>query len=90
MSAGTLSPAFDATTMDYTDAVSYTTSTLDVTPTTADSTATVEVSGATVQSGKAATVSLDVGANVIPVVVTAQDGVTQAEYTITVTPARRI
>ncbi|PWK13487.1 cadherin-like beta sandwich domain-containing protein [Tumebacillus permanentifrigoris] len=87
LSAGTLSPVFAAGTTSYTASVSSGTTSVQVTPTIADATATVTVNGAAAISGNASTVSLNPGANPIPVVVTAQDGVTQKTYTVTVTRA---
>jgi hypothetical protein len=62
-------------------------SSITVTPTLADATATVKVNGTAVGSGTAsAGIPLNVGANIITVSVTAQDGTTQT-YTISVTRA---
>ena len=85
---GTLSPTFDAATQIYTASVPYTGITLTVTPTVSDTNATVAVSGTTVLSGNASdAITLTLGANVIPVRVTAQDGTTTKPYTVTVTRA---
>ncbi|MCR8846359.1 cadherin-like beta sandwich domain-containing protein [Paenibacillus sp. SC116] len=86
LSAGTLSPAFASGTTSYTANVASSVTELDVTPTVADSKATVTVNGAAVASGSASRVSLNVGANPITVVVTAEDG-TPKTYTVTVTRA---
>jgi len=59
-----------------------------VPPTVADSNATVTVNGTTIASGNASgVINLNVGANIITVVVTAQDGATISTYTVTVTRA---
>ncbi|MFS0837406.1 cadherin-like beta sandwich domain-containing protein [Paenibacillus sp. 1P03SA] len=87
LSAGTLSPSFASGTTSYTADVAHNVTSVDVTPTVADSTATVKVNGGTVASGSPAPVSLNVGANTVTVLVTAQDGTTQKSYTITVTRA---
>ena len=93
ISSGTLSPSFASSTTSYTDNVSYPVSTVTVTPTVAQANATVQVQvngGAysTVSSGSAsAALALNVGANTINVLVTAQDGSTTKNYTITVNRA---
>ncbi|MGZ4032954.1 MAG: cadherin-like beta sandwich domain-containing protein, partial [Tumebacillaceae bacterium] len=86
LSQGTLSPAFEAGTTSYTANVANGVTSVQVTPTVADSTATLKVNGATATSGSAVNVPLNIGANTISVLVTAQDG-TQKTYTITVTRA---
>jgi hypothetical protein len=85
ISAGTLTPAFATGTITYTATVPYSTSSINITPTVNESHATVKVNGVTATSGSPSTVSLSVGANAIPVLVTAQDGSTTKTYTITVT-----
>jgi formylmethanofuran dehydrogenase subunit D len=87
VSAGTLTPAFAPATLNYTVGVGNSIASLGVTPTVADATATVTVNGAAAASGSAATVPLNVGANTVTVVVTAQDGTTQTSYVITITRA---
>ena len=83
VSSGTLSPAFDPETTSYSVAVGHTVAALRVTPQANNLRATVMVNG-----GSAATpVVLAVGTNVIPVAVTAQDGVTTRSYTLTVVRA---
>ncbi|ASU32658.1 cadherin-like beta sandwich domain-containing protein [Mucilaginibacter xinganensis] len=52
-----------------------------------DTSATIQVNGGTVASGAAKTIPLKVGANVITVAVTAQDGATLKNYIITATRA---
>ena len=85
-SAGTLTPSFAATTYTYTAGVASGTGSLTITPTAADSTATIKVNGNTVASGSpSGAISLNVGANIITTMVTAQDGVTTQTYTLTVT-----
>jgi hypothetical protein len=86
LSQGTLSPAFAAATRAYAASVPHSVSSLTLTPTLADSTATVTVNGTPVASGNASgVISLAVGANVISVVATAEDGTTRTTTTITVT-----
>src|SRR5205814_666264 len=75
---GTLSPAFAAGTISYTDSVGFGTSSVTVTPTVAESHATVQVrvngaSFAAVASGSpSGPLALNVGANTVDVKVTAQ------------------
>jgi len=88
LSTGALSPTFNANTLSYTSAVANTVTTATVKPTTSDGNATVKVNGTTVTSGtNSSPISLNVGANVINVAVTAQDGSTTKTYSITVTRA---
>jgi len=88
ISSGTLSPSFLTGTYTYTDSVANGTSSVTVTPTVNQANATIKVNTVSVSSGVAsAPISLNVGANTISVVVTAQDGVTIKTYTITVTRA---
>jgi alpha-tubulin suppressor-like RCC1 family protein/phosphodiesterase/alkaline phosphatase D-like protein len=85
-SAGALSPAFASGTTSYSaPAVSATTTSITVTPGVADSNATLTVNGVSAASGSSAPVNLGYGLNAINVQVTAQDGITQKSYTITVT-----
>ena len=82
----TLTPAFAAGTTAYTAAtVTSAVTHAKLTPTVTDSNASVTVAGNAVTSGSSsAAIALDVGANEIAVVVTAEDGSTQT-YTVTVT-----
>jgi predicted outer membrane repeat protein len=81
-----LSPAFISTTTSYTSEVTNLVTGLTITPTVNEGTATVTVNGTPAPSGAPFTVSdLAVGQTVITLVVTAEDGVTQQSYTITVT-----
>lgn len=83
----TLSPTFASGTINYTASVAYTVTSVNITPTVNQANATVKVNGTTTTSGSAQAVSLSVGSNSIPVVVTAQDGSTTKTYTINVTRA---
>jgi hypothetical protein len=86
LSHGSLSPRFANDTTSYTAEVFNNVSSLTVTPTVSDSIATVKVNNVTVTSGSASSpISLNVGSNIITVVVTARDGTTTKSYTITVT-----
>jgi len=82
-----LSPAFNTDTTSYTASVIHGVATVVVRPVTT-AIASITVNGTAVPSGGASgSIPLNVGANVITVVVTAQDGVTQKAYTVTVTRA---
>ena len=77
-----LSPAFDPTTTAYVASVPAVASSVQITATTTDPTATIQVNGTTVASGVVSAVPLSAGVNTIPVVVTAQDGVTARTTTV--------
>ena len=84
--AGALNPAFDPGVTDYAVTVFNAVTSATITPATTESHATVTVNGGTVASGAASgALSLVVGTNSIPIVVTAQDGVTVSTYTLTIT-----
>ena len=88
VSAGTLSPAFDAGVLNYTAAVEHATASITLTPTAAHSAASITVAGAAVTSGEAsAAQNLQVGENRIEIIVTAQDKTTST-YVVAVTRAR--
>ena len=85
LSSGSLSPVFASGTTSYTASVSGLLE-IQVTPTATSSGATVKVNGTSVSSGTASgKIKLQVGSNVITTVVTAQDGTTILNYTVTVT-----
>ena len=85
VSAGDL--AFDSATTRYALEVAHDMTSVTLTPTVQDTgKATVTVDGTTVSSGSASdAIALEVGENVITVVVTAEDGSTTITYTVTVT-----
>ena len=88
VSAGSLSPAFDAGVLNYTAAVEHSTASITLTPTAAHSAAGITVAGAAVTSGEAsAAQNLQVGENRIEIIVTAQDKTTST-YVVAVTRAR--
>jgi gliding motility-associated-like protein len=88
ISAGTLTPSFASETTSYSAGVTNAVSSITITPTTSDPAATVKVNGTTVASGSAsAAIPLNIGANTITVMVTAQDGATTKNYAVTVTRA---
>ena len=83
-----LTPAFDPATQSYTASVANSVTSVTVTATVADHSATVTVNGVAVASGSPSdAIDLEVGENVITVVVTAGDGATTLTYTVTVTQA---
>jgi alpha-tubulin suppressor-like RCC1 family protein len=85
-SAGTLTPAFDFKQTNYLATVPHDTSSVRLTPVCLDPAASVTVSGVAVPSGSVSDpLSLPVGSTVIPVVVTAADGIDTMTYTVTVT-----
>ncbi|MGF7040599.1 cadherin-like beta sandwich domain-containing protein [Mucilaginibacter lappiensis] len=85
VSEGSLSPAFDNATLNYTVQVSNATKSIDITPT-FDATAYGSHDGLPAPSGSPFTSTLAIGDNQIPVTVTAQNGTPRA-YNITVTRA---
>jgi uncharacterized repeat protein (TIGR02543 family) len=88
LSSGTLSPSFSSSTDSYTASVSSSTTSITVTPTRTQANATITVNGTTVASGVASgSIALNEGSNTITVIGTAQDGITNQTYTITVTRA---
>ncbi len=85
LSNGTLNPAFTENTFAYTANVPYDTSSITVIPTAGDSGTVITVSGEQVESGGTSNpISLEVGSNTISVKVTAPDGSSVTEYTVTV------
>jgi hypothetical protein len=94
LSSGTLSPTFSSAATIYTASVTNPISGITVTPTRAQANATIAVrvnggSYASVTSGSpSGLLLLNVGSNTVDVQVTAQDGVTQKIYTVTVTRAK--
>lgn len=84
LSAGTLTPAFNPSTVSYTATVPDNVASINVTPTTKDPQAVVKVNGTVVQSGQPAPVNLAYGANTITVNVTDGTGA-QTNYVVTVT-----
>lgn len=88
---GTLTPVFATTTLDYTVQVDNTVGAIQITATTTDVGATLTINGQPRSSGNPGVgFSLSVGANVIPVVITAADTVTTKTYTLTVTRAASV
>jgi gliding motility-associated-like protein len=86
LSSGTLSPVFSPGTNAYTASVANNITSITVTPVVYFPTSTVQVNGTAVTSGTASgAITLNVGANMITTVVTAEDGTTMQTYTVTVT-----
>lgn len=83
VSSGTLAPGFDSPTTSYAVSVPFLTTSMTLAATRSDANASVTIQGSPAASPVA--VSLSVGANAVPVVVTAQDGVTTRTYTVTIT-----
>ncbi|MFD0682163.1 MULTISPECIES: cadherin-like beta sandwich domain-containing protein [unclassified Paenibacillus] len=87
LSSGTLSPAFASGTTSYTSNVSNNVSSVTITANVYDSNAAMTVNGTATTSGQAsAAINLTVGSNVIPIIVTAQNGTTKT-YNVTVNRA---
>ena len=87
ISAGTLSPEFDAATISYAVSVANDVTSTTVTPTTNNDGASVTVAGVAVAStATSGAIDLAIGANDIAIVVTAAD-TTEQTYTVTVTRA---
>lgn len=85
LSAGTLTPAFNANIMNYTASVSHAVYSIAVAPTVDDFTASVTVNGELVVSGDDSNpIHLQTGSNSIVVMVTAQDASTK-QYVLNVT-----
>lgn len=81
---GSLSPTFDADTVAYSVQTAGSVRSIDITAVTAEPGAELTIGGKTAQSNTPMTVSLNNGANLIPIVITAPDGATQKSYIISV------
>jgi hypothetical protein len=85
ISSGTLFPAFSSNTYSYTADVVWEVSSLEIIPVASDPNAIIEIQGEFVNSGSpSGPVNLNVGSNIINIIVTAEDILTQLTYTITV------
>ncbi|MCE5222199.1 MAG: cadherin-like beta sandwich domain-containing protein [Clostridium sp.] len=88
-SAGTLTPAFDTNSFDYTLNVPTTQTTIAFTPTSVDNSSTIKVGKNVVKSGKKSSeITLSEGTNKIPVVVTTKEGETST-YMVNVVRAEK-
>jgi gliding motility-associated-like protein len=86
VSNGNLTPAFATATTGYTDNVAFPASSIAFRAITTDPLATETINGMAVPEGTVSPyMPLNTGVNTIPVVVTAQDGITQDTYTVAVT-----
>ena len=81
---GSLGAAFKADTVAYSVDTEASLNSIEITAETADPNALITIGGQTEQSGVPVYISLDNGENLIPIVITAQDGVTQKAYIISV------
>ena len=85
ISNGSITPSFGPAAYKYFTVVDYAINQITVTPTLADATASILVNGQVVPNSTPSNlINLQLGDNVIAVVITAQDGITQLTYTITV------
>jgi|GEM_PF-1806675 len=87
---GSLDPAFAADTRTYAADVVHETAAITITAAAEHEAARLTINGEEVASGSGADVALTVGSNAIPVVVTAENGVDTATYTITVNRAASV
>lgn len=87
ISAGTLSPAFASGTTSYTANAANSVSSVDITATVNQADASLTINGSPAVSSTATAVDLNVGENIITILVTAQDESTTDTYTITITRA---
>lgn len=86
LSDGTLSPEFNSNTTSYTTEDPLSTESITITPLAMDGGATIIVDGVSVNSGDSSdSIYLDVGNNEIEIVVTAETGVSNKTYTISIT-----
>ncbi|RFZ85739.1 hypothetical protein DYU05_09125 [Mucilaginibacter terrenus] len=86
LSTGSLDPAFTSGTTGYSAIVPNNVTSISVTPNAADNNATIKVNGIPVASGsESQNIPLAIGPNIVIIEVTAQDGTTIKNYTVTVT-----
>jgi len=87
-SAGALLPSFGPTILTYTDSVPNSTSSITFTAISNNNNATIKINGTSVTSGTASSpINLNVGTNVVNIVVTSQNNVNSTIYQVTVTRA---
>lgn len=84
LSGAALSPVFGEGKLNYTASVSSDVSSIDVKAASLDSKASISINGEAYSTGTPKSIALHPGANVIAVIVTAQDGITSKTYTVTV------
>ncbi len=85
VSIGQLDPVFDPYVAEYSVTANYFQTSISIAATSHDSSASLAVNGTDVGSDEDVALSLNIGSNTIAVKVTAADGVTEKDYTITVT-----
>ena len=83
LGAAALSPAFNASTVDYTAATTNTTNVINAVPADAGAKVDITVGGKSVDNGSSITWAD--GSNTVEITVTAEDGITTKTYTVTVT-----
>lgn len=83
LGSATLSPAFASATTEYTATTTNASNTITATPSDAGATIVIDVNGTEIDNGAAATWTA--GSNTVTITVTAADGTTTEEYTVTVT-----
>jgi len=85
ISNGTLIPGFSPGSFTYNTTIANFTTGITIVPTTDNPNATITVNSSPVASGvRTSSIPMNVGANTLTIVVTAQDGVTTQTYTVTV------
>lgn len=83
VSSGSLPPVFSSSVYSYNMNINYATSGITLTPTAAFANSSIKINGIAVNSGSASgLISMNIGINVLSVVVTDQDGITTRTYTI--------
>ena len=88
LGTGALAPLFDASITSYSVSVPYTTASLTLTPTISGSNSTLTVNGSPFASGIVSQgITLSLGLNEVPLVVSAQDAVTTMTYRLRITRA---
>jgi len=84
ISVGSLSPSFDSSVISYTVSVGVSCGSITVTPTKSDPGATITANGTVVASGSGTIVNLSAGANMVTIIVTAEDASTTKTTTVAV------
>lgn len=84
-SVGTLAPSFVSAFNNYSLSIPDATASVNFTATTVSASATLTINGVTTSSGSAATILTPVGVTEVSILVTAADGTTTEEYTVSVT-----
>jgi alpha-tubulin suppressor-like RCC1 family protein len=87
INTGNLNPIFNSNIMHYTVEVDNSIETLDITPTLANKKASIKVEGDFQTSGMPKTISLNIGENIVTIIVTSEDGLSEKTYTLTINRA---